>query len=39
MVFVVIEEVKNKNPFVLKAREAYWIAQYDSVKHGLNIGE
>ena len=39
MVFVVIEEVKNKNPFVLKARESYWIAQYDSVKHGLNIGE
>ena len=39
MSFVIIEEVKSKNPFVLKAREAYWIKQYDAVNHGLNLEE
>ena len=39
MKFVVIEHVKSQNPFVLKARESFWIQQYDAVKHGLNIGE
>ena len=39
MSFVVIEEVKSKNPFILKARESYCIQQYDSVNHGLNISE
>ena len=37
--FVVIEHVKSKNPFVLKARESFSIQQYDEVRHGLNIGE
>jgi hypothetical protein len=39
MNFVVIEKVRSQNPFILKARESYWIKQYDSVRHGLNIGE
>ena len=39
MSFVVIEKVRSKNPFILKARESYWIKQYDCIKHGLNIGE
>ena len=39
MSIVIIEEVKSKNPFVLKAREAYWIKQYDAVNHGLNLEE
>ena len=39
MSFVVIEKVRSRNPFVLKARESYWIQQYDAIKHGLNIDE
>ena len=39
MKFVVIEHVISQNPFVLKARESFWIQQYDAVKHGLNISE
>ena len=39
MKFVVIEHVKSKNPFVLKARESFWIHQYDAVRHGLNISD
>ena len=37
--FVVIEKVKSKNPFILKARETFWIKQYKSVRLGLNIAE
>ena len=39
MKFVVIEKIRNKNPFVLKARESYWIKQYDAINHGLNIAD
>ena len=31
-----IEHVKNKDPFVLKAREAFLIKKFDSFKKGLN---
>ena len=31
--FKVIEEVKNKNPFIIKARYSYWIQQYGGVQH------
>ena len=31
MNFVVIEQVWNKNPFILKAREAFWIQQYNTI--------
>jgi hypothetical protein len=37
--FVVIEHVRSKNPFVLKATESFWIQQYDVIKHGPNISE
>ena len=45
MVFLPIEKVRSRDRFVLEAREAFWIKQYDSVKkeavevieHGLNI--
>ena len=39
MNFVVIEKVRSRNPFILKARESYWINQYNSSRHGLNIAE
>ena len=39
MRFLVIEEVKNKNPFVLKARESYWIQKYGNVEHPLYTEE
>ena len=31
-----IEHVKNKDPFVLKAREAFLIQKFDSYRKGLN---
>lgn len=31
-----IEHVKNKDPFVLKARETYLIRKFDSYRNGLN---
>ena len=37
MNLVVIEKVRSKNPFIFKASETYWIKQYNSVKHGLDI--
>ena len=37
--FLVIEEVRSKNPFVLKARESYWIKTYGTVDHGINIAD
>ena len=45
MVFLPIEKVRNKDKFVLEAREAYWIKKYDCIKtnpvgeieHGLNL--
>ena len=39
MQFLVIEEVRSKNPFVLKARESYWIKTYGAVDHGINIAD
>ena len=40
-----IEKVRSSDPFVLEARERYWINKYESLKnqavdvveHGLNI--
>ena len=45
LVFLPIEKVASKDPFVLDSRESYWIKQYESVKlnsnevieHGLNL--
>ena len=31
MSFEVIEEVRSQNPFILKARESFWIKQYDNI--------
>ena len=31
-----VEHVRNKDPFVLKAREAYLIQKFDSYRKGLN---
>ena len=39
MNFVVIEKIRSKRPFILRGRETFWIKQYDSVRHGINIGE
>ena len=36
MEFLAIEKVVNTNPFILRAREQYWIRQYQSVAQGLN---
>ena len=29
------KHVKSQNPFVWKARESFWIQQYEGVRHGL----
>ena len=39
MEFKVIEKVKNMDPFILKARETYWIQQYGGVEYLLNKEE
>ena len=39
MSFQVIEKVKSGDPFVLKARESFWIQQYGGVEHLLNKEE
>ena len=39
MRFVILEQVVSKDPFVLKARETFWIRNYQSVLHGLNKEE
>ena len=31
-----IQQVKNKDPFILKAREAWLIKKFDSHRNGLN---
>ena len=33
---LVLEKVKSKDPFVLKAREHFFIQKFDSFRHGLN---
>ena len=33
---VVIERVKNKDPFVLKVREHMFIQKFDTFRNGLN---
>ena len=33
---IVIEQVKNKDPFVLKAREHHLIKKFDTFYNGLN---
>ena len=37
MVFLPFERVVSNDPFVLEARETYWISKYDSVNQGMNI--
>ena len=37
MLFLPFEHVKSSDPYVLQARESYWISQYQSVSNGLNI--
>ena len=32
----VLERVKSKDPFVLKARESYLIQKFDTFRNGLN---
>ena len=32
----VLEKVKNRDPFVLKSREAMLIKKFDTFRHGLN---
>ena len=39
MEFCCIEKVRSEDPFVLKAREAFWIREYDSINRGLNVQE
>ena len=36
MSYKVIEKVKSFDPFVLKARESFWIQQYGGIEHLLN---
>ena len=36
MEFCVIEQVMNRSPFYLKARESYWISEYECLDSGLN---
>ena len=31
-----IEQVKNKDPFILKARESWYIRKFDCYRNGLN---
>ena len=33
---MVLEQVRSKNPYILRAREALLIKQFDSYKFGLN---
>ena len=33
---IVIEQVKDKDPFVLKAREHHYIKKFDTFRNGLN---
>ena len=33
---LVLEKVKSKDPYVLKAREHYLIQKFDTFRHGLN---
>ena len=32
----VLEKVKSKDPFILKARESYLIKKFDTFRNGLN---
>jgi hypothetical protein len=34
--FQAIEKVRSRDPFVLKARESFWIGKYGVLDHGLN---
>ena len=33
---IVLEHVKNKDPFILKAREQFLIKKFDTFRNGLN---
>ena len=39
MEFRVIEQVRHSDPFILNARESYWIQQYGGVENLLNKEE
>ena len=36
MQVIALEQVKSKDPYVILARESYWIQKYQAVSHGLN---
>ena len=36
MQVIALEQVKSKDPYIILARESFWIRQYQAVSHGLN---
>ena len=36
MQVIALEQVKSKDPYIILAREFYWIRKYQAVSHGLN---
>ena len=36
MQFLALEQVKSKDPYVILARESFWIRKYQAISHGLN---
>ena len=33
---IAIEQIKSKDPYVILARESFWIRKYQAISHGLN---
>ena len=36
MQVIALEQVKSKDPYIILARESFWIRKYQAVSHGLN---
>ena len=36
MQVIALEQVKSKDPYIIFARESFWIRKYQAVSHGLN---
>ena len=36
MQFVILEQVKSEDPYIILARESFWIREYQAINHGLN---
>ena len=36
MQFIALEQVKNKDPYIILAQESLWIRRYQAISHGLN---